>query len=166
MLAQCTPACRSPRSLSRPASWSIAALFDELGLDVIAQAAVIPLTRPRQVGHRQLQVMDPRQRGSLLDVHSPSNTRLPSLREAQLARTEERIVAAATGLFLADGYVATTLDALAGRAQVGARTVYVRFGSKAALFKRVVDVAIVGDAEPVDVLGRSMCWAATGCRPR
>ncbi len=34
---------------------------------------------------------------------------------------------------------------------MGARTVYVRFGTKAALFKRVVDVAIVGD---IDVMGR------------
>jgi AcrR family transcriptional regulator len=78
----------------------------------------------------------------------------PSLRQAQTALTEQRILAAATGLFLADGYLATTLDAVARRAQVGARTVYVRFGTKAALFKRVVDVAIVGDTEPVDVLGR------------
>ena len=46
------------------------------------------------------------------------------------------------------------------RAQVGARTVYVRFGTKAALFKRVIDVAIVGDTEPVDVLGRDWMQAA------
>jgi AcrR family transcriptional regulator len=85
---------------------------------------------------------------------------LPSLREAQLARTEERIITAATELFLADGYVATTLEAVARRAQVGARTVYVRFGTKAALFKRVVDVAIVGDTQPVDVLGRDWMQAA------
>jgi AcrR family transcriptional regulator len=78
-----------------------------------------------------------------------------TLRQAQTALTEERIVAAATELFLADGYVATTLEAVARRARVAARTVYVRFGSKAALFKRVVDVAIVGDTEPVDVLGRT-----------
>jgi AcrR family transcriptional regulator len=77
-----------------------------------------------------------------------------TLRQAQTALTEERIVAAATELFLADGYVATTLEAVARRARVAARTVYVRFGTKAALFKRVVDVAIVGDTEPVDVLGR------------
>src|SRR6478672_634922 len=69
-----------------------------------------------------------------------------TLRQAQTALTEQRIVVAATELFLAEGYVATTL--------VAARTVYVRFGTKAALFKRVVDVAIVGDTEPVDVLGR------------
>ena len=82
---------------------------------------------------------------------------LPSLREAQIAHTEQRIVAAATELFLADGYVATTLEAVAKRAQVGARTVYVRFGTKAALFKRVVDVAIVGDTQPIPVTGRD--WA-------
>ena len=78
----------------------------------------------------------------------------PPLRQAQTALTEQRIVAAATELFLADGYLATTLEAVAKRARVGARTVYVRFGTKAELFKRVVDVAIVGDTAPVDVLGR------------
>jgi len=77
-----------------------------------------------------------------------------TLRQAQTALTEQRILAAATELFLADGYVATTLEAVARRARVAARTVYVRFGTKAALFKRVVDVAIVGDTEPVAVLDR------------
>ena len=85
---------------------------------------------------------------------------LPSLRQVQIAQTEQRILAAATELFLADGYVATTLEAVAKHAQVGARTVYLRFGTKAALFKRVVDVAIVGDSEPVDVLGRDWMQAA------
>lgn len=84
----------------------------------------------------------------------------PSLRQAQIAQTEQRIVAAATELFLAHGYLATTLEAVAKRAQVGARTVYLRFGTKAALFKRVVDVAIVGDAELADVLGRDWMRAA------
>jgi AcrR family transcriptional regulator len=89
---------------------------------------------------------------------SPGPELLP-LRQAQIRQTEDRIIAAATELFLADGYVATTLEAVARRAQVGARTVYVRFGTKAALFKRVVDVAIVGDTLPVDVLSRD--WAQT-----
>ena len=84
---------------------------------------------------------------------------LPPLRQAQIRQTEDRIIAAATELFLAEGYVATTLEAVARRAQVGARTVYVRFGTKAALFKRVVDVAIVGDTLPIDVLSRD--WAQT-----
>ncbi len=83
-----------------------------------------------------------------------------TLRQAQTALTEQRILAAATELFLADGYVATTLEAVARRARVAARTVYVRFGTKAALFKRVVDVAIVGDAEPVGVLDRDWMMQA------
>ena len=78
----------------------------------------------------------------------------PPLRQAQVAHTEERIIAAAAELFLTEGYQATTLAAVARRARVAARTVYVRFGTKAALFKRVIDVAIVGDTQPVDVLGR------------
>jgi len=92
------------------------------------------------------------------DVNSEPD--LPPLRQAQIAQTEQRIIAAATELFLADGYVATTLEAVARRARVGARTVYVRFGTKAALFKRVVDAAIVGDTRPVDVLGRDWMQAA------
>jgi AcrR family transcriptional regulator len=92
------------------------------------------------------------------DVNSPAG--LPPLRQAQVAHTEERILAAATELFLAEGYPATTLAAVARRARVGARTVYVRFGTKAALFKRVIDVAIAGDTEPVDVLGRAWTRSA------
>lgn len=75
-------------------------------------------------------------------------------RRRQIERTEQHIVDAATRLFIDRGYPGTTLGDVAGAAGVGERTVYVRFGSKAALFKRVVDVAVVGDAEPVDVLGR------------
>ena len=90
------------------------------------------------------------------DVNPPGP---PPLRQAQVAHTEERILAAAAELFLAEGYLATTLAAVARRARVAARTVYVRFGTKAALFKRVIDVAIVGDTQPVDVLGRE--WAHT-----
>lgn len=93
------------------------------------------------------------------DDVNPKSTR-PSLRQAQVAQTEERIIAAAADLFLADGYQATTLEAVARHAQVGARTVYLRFGTKAALFKRVVDTAIVGDTRPVDVLGRDWMQAA------
>ena len=72
----------------------------------------------------------------------------------QVARTEGRVIAAATRLFLERGYTATTLADVAEAADVGERTVYVRFGSKALLFKRVVDVAIVGDTLPGNVLGR------------
>lgn len=96
---------------------------------------------------------------------NPRDGRTPSLRQAQTALTEERIIAAAAELFLAEGYVATTLEAVAQRAGVGARTVYVRFGTKAALFKRVIDVAIVGDTAAVDVLGREPMQRALTAPP-
>src|ERR1043166_4885209 len=75
----------------------------------------------------------------------------PPLRKAL---TEQRIIEAATELFLLNGYNTTTLEDVAKQARVGARTVYVRFGTKATLFKRVMDTAIVGDTEPADGLGR------------
>lgn len=64
------------------------------------------------------------------------------------------MVAAARELFVEAGYVATTLVDVARRAEVAPRTVYVRFGTKAALFRRLVDQALVGDSEPVDVAHR------------
>ncbi|MEU1199153.1 helix-turn-helix domain-containing protein [Streptomyces sp. NPDC005813] len=76
------------------------------------------------------------------------------LRAARVAETEEKILRAATDLFVRQGYTATTLAQVAEHAHVGARTVYVRFGTKAALLKRAVDVAFAGDTAPVDVGGR------------
>jgi AcrR family transcriptional regulator len=87
-------------------------------------------------------------------VNGPS----PRARSRQIERTEERILGAAHRLFLQRGYATTTLVDVAEAAKVGERTVYVRFGTKAALFKRVVDVAIVGDTLPIDVMGRD--WAS------
>lgn len=66
---------------------------------------------------------------------------------------------AAHELFVKNGYRATTLTAVAEAAGVAPRTVYVRFGTKAALLKRVVDVAVVGDLAPIDVVGRD--WYRT-----
>jgi len=75
-------------------------------------------------------------------------------RAARVAQTELRILDAARELFLERGYLAATLAGVAERAGVAPRTVYVRFGTKAAVFKRVVDVALVGDTEPVDLAHR------------
>jgi AcrR family transcriptional regulator len=83
------------------------------------------------------------------------------LRAARVRENEERIVRAAHELFVRDGYQATTLAAVADAAGVAHRTVYVRFGTKAALLKRVIDVALVGDLAPVDVLGREWYRVAT-----
>src|SRR5258708_11335906 len=81
------------------------------------------------------------------------------LRAARVLENEERIVRAAHQLFVKDGYQATTLTAVADAAGVAHRTVYVRFGAKAALLKRVIDVALVGDLAPIDVVSRQ--WYRT-----
>jgi AcrR family transcriptional regulator len=83
------------------------------------------------------------------------------LRAARVAENEERILRAAHELFARDGYQATTLTAVADAAGVAHRTVYVRFGTKAALLKRVIDVAIAGDMAPVDVVSRGWYRTAT-----
>jgi AcrR family transcriptional regulator len=83
------------------------------------------------------------------------------LRAARVAENEERIVRAAHELFVRHGYQATTLTEVADAAGVAHRTVYVRFGTKAALLKRVIDVALVGDLAPVDVVSREWYRAAT-----
>lgn len=83
------------------------------------------------------------------------------LRAARVLENEERIVRAAHHLFVRDGYRSTTLTAVADAAGVAHRTVYVRFGTKAALLKRVVDVALVGDLAPIDVVGREWYQTAT-----
>jgi AcrR family transcriptional regulator len=82
-----------------------------------------------------------------------------SRRAERIAATEERLVAAATELFLRDGYVRTTLSAVAAEAGVADRTVYLRFGTKVALLRRVMDVAVVGDTAPVDLASRGWVQA-------
>src|SRR4051812_40050364 len=74
---------------------------------------------------------------------------------AEKARlTRRRIVASAAEMFLDQGYGATTLDQVASRAGVAVQTVYFHFGNKAALLKEALDIAAVGDDEPVALLDR------------
>jgi AcrR family transcriptional regulator len=81
-----------------------------------------------------------------------------SLREAQARRTRQRVLDAATAVFLDRGYGAATIRAIAAEAKVSVPTVEALFGTKARLLKAAIDVAIAGDDEPVAVLDRS--WAA------
>jgi AcrR family transcriptional regulator len=74
---------------------------------------------------------------------------------AEKARlTRRAIVDAAVRLFLAQGYGATTLAQVAEAGGVAVQTVYFHFGNKAALLKEALDVAAVGDDEPVPLLER------------
>lgn len=53
-----------------------------------------------------------------------------------------------------DGYSATTLERIASRAGVAVQTVYFHFGNKSSVLKEAVDVAAVGDDQPVAMLDR------------
>ena len=77
-----------------------------------------------------------------------------SRRLAQARQTELAVIDAARELFIADGYAATTIAGLARAAGVAPQTVYKTFGTKAALLKRVYDVTLVGDVDPVPLVDR------------
>ena len=67
----------------------------------------------------------------------------PRTRRAQKAQaTHQRIVDAATRLFLERGYVPTTIDAIAQAADVAVETVYARFRNKTNLMIAVKDAAV------------------------
>lgn len=82
----------------------------------------------------------------------PSATRTPRRPKAQATR--RRILDAAGRLFVEQGYVATTIEAIASQAGVAVPTVYLAFGTKRALLVELLDIAAVGDEEPVAVLER------------
>ena len=81
-------------------------------------------------------------------------------READAAATRAAIRDAASRLFVAQGYAATTLRDVAREAGVGERTVYAAFASKFDLYHHALDVATVGDEEPVPVRDRPEVAAA------
>lgn len=84
-------------------------------------------------------------------------------RDDQARATRRAVVDAAAGLFVRDGYAATTLDAVAVAAGVSRRTVVNVAGGKPALLKLAIDVALVGDDEPVPMAQRPMVRRIVAC---
>ena len=82
---------------------------------------------------------------------APTRPYHSSLRDDQARATRRRIVEAGRELFVERGYGATTVDAIAERAQVGRKTVFTSVGGKPAVLKLAIDWALVGDDEPVPV---------------
>jgi AcrR family transcriptional regulator len=76
------------------------------------------------------------------------------LRTAQAQATRRSIVAAAYRLFVADGYGATTIDAVAEAAGVSRKTVFTAVGGKVDLLKLALDWAVAGDDRPVPIADR------------
>ena len=75
-------------------------------------------------------------------------------RAEQAERTRQRILDAARELFLAQGFAATTIAAVAERAELAPETVYATSGSKAGLLGGVVRAAVTRGEEPDDPLER------------
>jgi AcrR family transcriptional regulator len=75
-------------------------------------------------------------------------------RSAQARSTRRRIIDTAAALFVEQGYGNTTLEQVAEHAGVAVQTVYFHFGNKRTVLKQAVDIAAVGDDEPVAVLDR------------
>ena len=72
-----------------------------------------------------------------------------SRRQAQARATRLRTIEAAKARFIADGYPATTLEAVADAADTSLPTLYRLFPSKRALLKAVLDVSFGGDDQPI-----------------
>src|SRR3954471_733846 len=75
-------------------------------------------------------------------------------RSARARATRRRITDAAAALFVEQGYGMTKLEQIAERAGVAVQTVYFHFGNKRTVLKEAVDIAAVGDDEPVALLER------------
>ncbi|WP_245234225.1 TetR/AcrR family transcriptional regulator [Mycobacterium sp. PS03-16] len=77
------------------------------------------------------------------------------LRAAQALATRRAVIAAAARLFVAEGYGATTVDAIAEAAGVSRKTVFTAVGGKAELLKAALDRAVAGDDAAVPIIERA-----------
>jgi AcrR family transcriptional regulator len=91
---------------------------------------------------------------SAVKARAPRRRYASPVREENARRTRAAIVAAASDLFTARGYAATSLADVATAAGVARPTVFAAFGSKPALLRQVLDQALAGDDEPVPVASR------------
>ena len=95
-----------------------------------------------------------------LALAPPVKRRYNSSRRAlQAAQTRRDVLLAAVRLFQANGWTGTTLAAVADEAGVAVETVYNAFGSKKGLLRAAIDVAVVGDVEPVPFAERPEFFA-------
>jgi AcrR family transcriptional regulator len=91
-----------------------------------------------------------------MERYSKSSLGVKDRREQRAESLRARILDAAMALFLADSYVATTMEAIANEAGVAVQTIYNTFGSKGRMLAAALDRAVTGtDAQrpTVEVLG-------------
>src|SRR5438034_7424815 len=85
-------------------------------------------------------------------------------RQRQAAETRRRIFDAAEELFARDGYVTTTIAAIAEHAGVAVQTVYASAKSKRDILKGILDLAISGEDEQVPIQASSR-WREIEAEP-
>jgi len=78
-------------------------------------------------------------------------TNRTKLRDAQAAVARTHIAEAARYLFLTNGYVATSMGAIARQAGVAVQTIYNVVGSKSAVLSAVLDLVAAGPNAPTPV---------------
>lgn len=75
-------------------------------------------------------------------------------RKAQARETRRSILDAARELFVASGYAATTIQAIAEQAGVAVQTVYAVFGNKRELLRQLIESTITGDDDSLPITQR------------
>jgi AcrR family transcriptional regulator len=85
------------------------------------------------------------------DIVSVKRSYSSAVRDAQALATRRSILDAAHGLFIANGYAATTIQAIAEQAGVAVQTIYAVFRSKRELLRQLIESTIAGEdgADPV-----------------
>ena len=83
-------------------------------------------------------------------------------RESRARQTRLLIIEAGLRLFLEQGYVSTTVQAIAQEAGVAPATIYQAFGTKHAILAAALDITVAGDDSPLPVLDRD--WVAAARR--
>lgn len=86
------------------------------------------------------------------DTVKPLRTHDFPRRRQRAQATRLRVLDAARSLFLELGYVGTTINAIAERADVAPETVYSTFGNKRSLLSQLVDISIAGDVAAPPIL--------------
>lgn len=88
-------------------------------------------------------------------------------RRARKARaTRQCIIGAAEVLFVRDGYTATTIEVIAGEADVAVQTVYAVFGNKRAILIELMNSAVGGDDDDHTPLTERPEWLAMQAESR
>ena len=88
----------------------------------------------------------------MTDHVKPEKRAYRSTRRAdQVAQSRRDTLASAGALFRAHGYTAVSMPVIAREAGVAVETIYRGFGSKAGLFKAVIDAAVAGGSTRADV---------------